>query len=290
MDPGSLVHISAQRLAGSTVLSLSFLMTVLLIGVSIVLVARFEAYGILFGLIPFVLAMGNVILRRFLRSLRYRIAGSPDGVRVGYGVFSTSNDTLPPGRIHSVEIDQSLFWRLAGWWEIKVNRAGHSSAQSQANTTILPVGDAADVRRVLELLLPELSPEELEVLMADGLQRTSADPFTSSPRRAAVLRWFSWRRNGFLASERVVALRTGAIWRRLVIVPQSRVQSCALTQDPLERALRVASIQLHTVAGPIRPELGAIDQERAVALFLEVAAGAVVAGRGDSTHRWREGA
>ena len=59
-------------------------------------------------------------------------------------------------------------------------------------------------------------------------------------------------------------------------------------RQPLERALRLANIQLHTVAGPIRPALGAIDQDVAVAFFGEVSAGAVAAGRQGTTHRWRE--
>jgi len=291
-EPGSVVHISAPRLAGATVLSLGFLVSVVLIGVAIALAVRFRAFGLLFVLVPFVLAMGNVIVRRFLRSLRYRIAGSPDGVRIGYGLFSTSNETLPPGRIHSIEISQTLFWRIAGWWEIKVNRAGHSStqgAQGQANTTIMPVGVAADVNRVLELILPGLPPGELTTLIGHGLGRTAHDPFTTSPRRAAVLRWLSWRRNGFLVTDDLVAFRSGAVWRRLVIVPQSRLQSVAIRQGPLERALRLATIRLHTVAGPIRARLGAVDRDAAVDFFGEVASGAVAAGHLDTTHRWREG-
>ena len=96
-------------------------------------------------------------MNRIVKSLRYTIAGTPDGVRVGYGLLSTSNETLPPGRIHSISISQELLWRPADWWEVKVNRAGKSSAQGaagQQNTTILPVGTRAEVFRVLELVLP----------------------------------------------------------------------------------------------------------------------------------------
>ena len=33
---------------------------------------------------------------------RYSIAATPDGVRIGFGLLTTSNDTLPPGRIHAI--------------------------------------------------------------------------------------------------------------------------------------------------------------------------------------------
>ena len=58
------------------------------------------------------------------------IAGTPDGIRVGFGLLSTSNETLPPGRIHSVQVSQPLLWRLPGWWEIRVNRAGRSTTKA----------------------------------------------------------------------------------------------------------------------------------------------------------------
>src|SRR5690606_24668148 len=138
-------------------------------------------------------------VRRFTKSLRYSVAGTPDGVRVGFGLLSTSNETLPPGRIHSIRVAQPLLWRPAGWWEISVNRAGRSStkgAAGQPNTTILPVGDLDDVRRVLGLILPDLLRDRLVDELASAL--TDADDrFTFSPPRAAVVRPLSWRRNGF---------------------------------------------------------------------------------------------
>jgi len=84
-------------------------------------------------------------------------------------------------------------------------------------------------------------------------------------------------------------IRKGAIWRRLIIVPQPRLQSVALHQGPLLRRLRLASIHLHTVNGPITAEIGAVDQSAALAFFTEVADLAVRAGQSDTSHRWRAG-
>jgi putative membrane protein len=186
---------------------------------------------------------------------------------------------------------QPILWRMTGWWEIKINRASTSSAKGaagQANTTILPVGNLADVQKVLELVLPGLIDPESIALLERGLTSKGGDDgFVNSPQRARVIRWFSQRRNGFAVVPGAVLLRKGAIWRELIVVPQARMQSIALHQGPLLRRLRLASLRLHTVAGPIVPALGAIDQDEAVRAFGEVAEAAVRSAGADTSHRWR---
>ncbi len=291
--PESVVKMSPARLVGSTALNSTTLVLLIFIAAVIVAVVVFEAFWVLFTFVPLLLGFGSYAVNRVVKSLRYSIASTPDGIRVGYGLLSTSNETLPPGRIHSISISQDVFWRPTDWWEVKVNRASASSAQGaagQQNTTILPVGSRADVFRVLELVLPALEAPELRAIIAAGLAKAAADDgFTTSPRRAAVLRWFSWRRNGFAVRPDAVVLRRGAIWRELVVVPTARMQSVAAHQGPLERALRLAHVQVHTVAGPISARLGALDVGDASAFFGDAAAAGVSAAQVDRTHRWRAG-
>ncbi len=294
-EPESVVKLSVGRLIGSIALSgVSF---VIVAGVVVTVVASFfasDALFLLFGFIPAAIGVIGYFVQKFLKSLRYSIAGTPDGVRVGFGLLSTSNETLPPGRIHSVKVSQPLLWRPFGWWEIKVNRASHSStsgAAGQQNTTILPVGDLRDVKRVLALVLPDFVDEAAIALAERGLTAKGAadDGFTSSPRRASVLRWFSWRRNGFAISPGAVLLRKGAIWRELTIVPHPRLQSVAVAQGPLLRMLRLAAVHVHTVSGPISAQLGAVDRDAAVSFFDSVAVAAVRSSGSDTSHRWRSG-
>lgn len=288
--PESVVKLTTGRLIGSTALTLAE--SVVWIGIALGLVVAFTRQPIIlvFSLIPALLGLGGYAVSRIMRSLRYSIAGTPDGVRVGFGLLSTSNETLPPGRIHSVKISQPLLWRPFGWWEVKVNRASKSStsgAANQANTTLLPVGSRADVLRVLELLIPAFADDAGRAMALAGLASAGDDDgFTNSPRRAAVLRWFSWRRNGFHIADAAVLLRKGRIWRELVIVPQPRVQSVAMHQGPILRRLRLASLRLHTVAGPITASLGAVDSREAERFFAIVAETAVRSAGSDLSHRW----
>jgi putative membrane protein len=290
--PESVVKIHLGRLIGSILLSEATLFAIAIVVVGGIWITSTGQYYALFFALPSLIGFGGYYVRRFTRSLRYSIAGTPDGVRIGFGLLSTSNETLPPGRIHSVEVSQSVLWRPAGWWQIRVNRASHSSsrgAANQANTTILPVGNLDDARRVLELMLPDLIGEEAVAVIEKGLVSRGHDAFTTSPRRAAWLLPLSWRRNGFLVVSGSLVLRKGAIWRRIIIVPQPRLQSVALSQGPVLRALGLADVHLHTVAGPIRATLEAIDEDAAVGFFGDVAQLAVLAGQNDTSHRWRSG-
>ncbi len=291
--PESVVKMNPGRLIGSILLSESTIILVLvLIGIVVFTSITGELFALL-GFIPAVIGLAGYTVSRFTKSLRYSIAATPDGVRVGFGLLSVSNETLPPGRIHSLQIWQPLLWRFAGWWTIRVNRASRSTARAaagQENTTILPVGSRDEAIKVLGLLLPDLGDEQQTEMILRGLEGKGGDDgFVNSPRRAAVLRWFSWRRNGFAIIRGAILLRKGRIWRELVIVPPARMQSVALHQGPIERSLRVASVNVHTVAGPITPRLGAVDAEVAIRFFGEVASEAVHAVSSDRTHRWRSG-
>jgi putative membrane protein len=290
--PESIVRMSPGRLIGSTALSDSAIVLVgILIGLGVTVTVTGEL-ALLLIMFPVVIGIGGFLIARVTRSLRYSIAATPDGVRVGFGLFSTTNETLPPGRIHSLKISQPLLWRPAGWWQIAVNRASRSSqsgAAGQQQTTILPVGNLDDVAAVVRLLLPQIAVDEaLPVLELGLLGRGDEGDFTVSPRRARVLRWFSQPRNGFALTDEAVLMRTGAIWRSLTIVPLSRAQSVSVDQGPVLRSLGLASVHVHTVSGPISPVLGALDYLDAMRLFDEVADSAVRAAQADTSHRWRQ--
>ncbi len=298
-EPEAVLRMNPGRLVGSTVLSETTIVFVLLIiGLSVGIAVSGELF-LFVGFLPAILGLGGYLVSRITRSLRYSIASTPDGVRVGFGLLSTTNETLPPGRIHSVRVSQPLLWRPSGWWQIAVNRAARSSqsgAAGQQQTTILPVGNLDDVRTVLRLLLPDVATDDVMPVLERGLtssgrdeEGAAPDGFVNSPPRARILRWFSQPRNGFAVSDGAVMLRRGAIWRDLAIVPFPRMQSVSVRQGPLLRSLRLAAIQVHTVAGPITPSLGALDVTQAMELFDTVAGAAIRSAQTDRTHRWRSG-
>jgi putative membrane protein len=286
--PASVVKIPPFRLLGSLLLS-GFTVFVLVVVAFLVWGAASGALWLLIVVLPGLLGTASFYLNRFTKSLRYSIAGTPDGVRVGFGLLSTSNETLPPGRIHAVEVLQPLLWRPFGWWQIRIDTAGHSrekGAAGQPNTTMLPVGDAADVSRVLSLVLPGFATDEHRELIETAMVSSGRDTFTGSPRRAAWIRPLSWQRTGYRLEGDAILLRRGVVWRSLAIVPLARLQSLELYQGPVDALLALAKARFHTVSGPVHPRLAAIDAPTGVRLFEAVSERAVAAAVADASHRW----
>ncbi|WP_291054829.1 PH domain-containing protein [Herbiconiux sp.] len=285
--PESVVRIPAGRLIASLVLS-GFTVALLIVGAFVVttsLLGRREFFAIL--VLPGAAAAIGYYFNRTTKSLRYSIAGTSDGVRVGFGLLSTSNDTLPPGRIHAVEVSQPLLWRPAGWWMIRINRAGAAGEGSaQTSTLMLPVGTVDDVRKVLGLLLPGLAGAETRELVLAGLQARAGEGFVDAPRRAWPLRPFSWRRTGWAETPDAVLIRSGFAWRHLTVVPLARVQSLRVSQGPLLRMLDLVELSVQTVAGPVRATVPVLDRSVGEQAFARWSAEVVAADRADRSHRW----
>ena len=286
--PESVVHLSLGRVIGSTLLGGTTISILVFAAIIVVGIAMGQEW-VIFSFIPAVIGLVGYMWSRVTKSLRYSIAGTPDGVRIGYGLLSTANQTIPPGRVHAVAVTQWILWRPFGWWTIKVNLAGQSisaSSEQAQRTIVLPVGTAGDVRRVLGLLLPESTDAVAPLLAAALTGRGAGDGFTGTPRRAAWLRPFSWRRIGWAAEAGVVLFRAGALTRSLVLAPSARMQSVAIGRGPVRRLLGLASIRLHTVAGPVTAELPVIETGEARALFDRLAADAVAWAAADQSHHW----
>lgn len=291
-EPESVVHIPAGRLIGSHLLSgstiwLLALLTAVIVG-SIV-----GTPWVLFSIVPAMIGFGAYWFRQITRSLRYSIAPTPSGVRVTFGLFTTITETLPPGRIHAVEIAQPLLWRSVGWFRIRVNRLSGRAAtdsSSQQSAEVLPVGTRADVERVMRLLLPSLPADAWPDVFDRGILGPTAegDPYTTTPRRAWALRPLSWRRNGFLLTPDALLLRSGVFRRALVLLPLARLQSIRISQGPVDRALNVANLTGHTVLGQVSGSLGILDRAAAVTVWEQTAHGIVEASSRDRSHRWSE--
>lgn len=292
-EPESVVHIPTGQVIASHLLSSTTLWLVLLTAGAVV-GSIYLTPWVLFSLIPTGIAFLTYWFRSITRALRYSIAPTPSGLRITFGLFTTITETLPPGRIHAIEVHQPFLWRPVNWWAIRVNRlsgraATDSTAQLFAET--LPVGTLADVDRVLRLMLPTLPEAEWRGAVPTGIlggtkTPMDADDYTTTPPRARWMRLLSWRRNGFLLTGDALYLRRGFLRRSLVILPLARLQSVRLGQGPVGRGTRTAAVTGHTVLGQVSGRIGALDAGDAYELWAHVAAGAVDAAARDHSHRW----
>jgi putative membrane protein len=292
--PASIVRMHPGRLAGSLLLSGP---TLVLFAILIAMIAGASTgrLWLIIVIFPVMLSLGGLFVRRFTKALRYNISGSDQGVRIGFGLLTTSSETIPPRRIHAVELLQPLAWRPFGWWQVRMNTAGHTRGRNsagEARTTTLPVGSIRDVQRVLPLLLPGMDDTARDALALAAMNaHADQSVFSSAPERARWLRPFSWRKTGYTIADGVIVLRHGAVWRRIVFVPLARMQSVEVGQGPARRILDLAFADVHVIDGPVHARVPVIDTRAAEELFALVGAGAIDwaraeedAGRGRKPH------
>ncbi len=94
--------------------------------------------------------------------------------------------------------------------------------------------------------------------------RAAAPTVALSPRRSRR-RWvdpLQRRFRGVLATETALFIRRGWLVSELIVVPHERTQSLALKQGPIQRALGLADVAVHSTKGVVRPvaqHLGVAD-------------------------------
>ncbi len=252
----------------------------------------------LVGLLPIGFTVISVVWTRFTGGFGFRVATSPDGVRLHHGLLTTRSQTVPPGRVQAVRMRQPLLWRGRDWWRVEVNVAGYGGGRSQdqgavEENLLLTVGTRAEALMVVGLALPELAAAAdigLDVVAAGLTGSGPQGGFTSSPRGARWLDPIGWRRHGVLVTRAVLLARRGVLVRELDLVPHARTQSLALLQGPLQRRLGLASFAVHSTRGPVRPSVQHLPADVAATLLHQQAERAMSA-RADSTHdgRWMMG-
>jgi putative membrane protein len=226
--------------------------------------------GILFSALPAVLGFGGYLFQRFTGDFGFRSAISPDGIRLRHGLLETRSQTIPPGRVQAVRLQQGPFWRGPDWWRVDVNVAGYgvSTDGSGTKSVLLPVGTRDEALAALWLVLPDLGAADPRALLDEGLSgRDPGEHFVASPRRSRFLDPVAWRRNGFSITDRALVLRSGRVFRSLVVVPHERTQSLGIEQGPLQRRFDVATFAVHSTPGPISPRASHLDAHDAARLL-----------------------
>jgi putative membrane protein len=259
------------------------------LAVLVVVIATGE-FAVMSASLPAVLGAGGYLFGRLTGEFDFRVAISPDGVRLRHGMLETRSQTIPPGRVQAVRLVQSVLWRGRDWWRVQVNVAGYGGESEEKNSVLLPVGTREEALTVLSLVLPDLGVDEPRRILdagLDGDSRTESSYVTAS-RRTRILDPVAWRRNGFAVTGRALLLRRGRLVKILDVVPHERTQSLGLSQGPWQRRLGVASFQVHSTQGPVQPEVPHLDAADAAQLMAEQAVRAGTARAAAGPERWME--
>lgn len=256
---------------------------------SLVAVVVLRTLAPLAGLVPLAFGVVGLLWSRFTGGFGFRVATSPDGIRLHHGLLTTRSQTVPPGRVQAVRLRQPLLWRGRDWWRVEVNVAGYGGGRKQdgqqvEENLLLTVGTRDEALLVAALALPALvqvarraEPGAYDDLSAELLEagltgRGDAAGFVSSPRSARWLDPIGWRRHGVRVTSSVLLVRRGVMVRELDVVPHARTQSLGLQQGPLQRRLGLATFVLHSTRGPVRPSVQHLPAAAAAALLRQQAA------------------
>ncbi|HZK05590.1 MAG TPA: PH domain-containing protein [Actinomycetaceae bacterium] len=282
--------------AGQLVKSLLFsgsLISMVVIGVIGVVLAAFftEGWGALV-LLPLVFTAGAVMWTQFSGHFGHTMAISPDGIRLRHGLLTTTSQTIPPGRIQAIRLSQPLLWRRLGWWRLEMDVAGYGpdagdSGNDISKNVLLPVAPREIALEAVWIVQRDLGVDDPDAVLSAGLTGRLGDAgFLHSPRSARWVDPISWKRNGLLITRTVMLMRGGRITRRLVFVPHERTQSLAAAQGPLQRRLRVATFEAHSVPGPILPKVQHLPEDLAMSVLADQASRAREARAKEGPEEW----
>lgn len=282
------IQLAPPRILGSIVAS-ELTLILVIVAAGLIVMASLGWWGALIGLLPLILALGGGYWQRFSKDFNFRIATSPDGIRLHYGLLETRSQTIPPGRIQAVGISQGPIWRLFGWYRVHVNVAGYGDSEHESRSTILPVGTVSEVFSLLSLIFSDPGVADPEVVFTAALSgKGSAGGFQHSPARARWIDPLAWRRNAYRATDTALLCRHGVFFRHLQVVPHERTQSLQLNQGPLQRTLGLTDFVLHSTPGPVKPLVHHMDISTARELFVAQSARAAKARRIAKPERWMQ--
>ncbi|WP_298461816.1 PH domain-containing protein [uncultured Cellulomonas sp.] len=286
------LEVPASRVVGAMIRSGAAVGLVLgLVAVAVIIAVTGEPTAAL-ALAPGFLGVAGVFWSQFSRDFNFHAAISPDGIRLRHGLLESRSQTVPPGRVQALKVQQGLLWRRSGWWRVEVNVAGYGGAQdSAAENVLLPVGDRDEALTAVWLVLPDLGTDDPRGVLTAALEGTGDEGgFTTIPRRARWLDPWAWRRTGYRVTERALLIRSGRLVRRLVVVPHERTQSLGVEQGPLQRRLGVASLAVHSTPGPVSPRVPHLAVDVAARLLDEQTRRARTARAGAGPEQWMRSA
>jgi putative membrane protein len=138
------------------------------------------------------------------------------------------------------------------------------AAQMAVAASVVPFHDAA---RLIWCLAPSLVTPELEPMWRTALTGSGPAPgFQGAPRRARWLSPFAWRRIAYTVTPDALVIRTGFWIRCVTVVPHQRVQGVSAHAGPLQRLFGLATVRVHSTAGPVLPHLPHLNADDAAAL------------------------
>ncbi len=281
-----LVRIGAGALLIAALLSAETIFMVLTLVVAIIALTAFGLPLIgLAGVVPFAFGLISHLNSSLFSQFNYTLARSGPGLKITRGLTSLTSQAVPRSRIQGVRITQWLPWRPFGLYRVDMELLGAGNVeedggeQSSASSILVPAGTADEVRTALDTLWPGVTVESVELI--------------GSPARARRLRPLTGHLLRHGTTPEIAVVSSGRFRRVQRVVPVSRLQSVGITQGPIQRALSLADVHLHTagtILGTSAKHLDAAEARRYALELIELSRMAGAPQRPTSERASRTGA
>lgn len=245
------------RLLGSLALSGVLIGTIgSLATILIIMIAAGETFSI--GVLIALLGALATMWGQFNLNHGLKLFLTADGIRVRRGLTTTTTQTIPPRRIHAVEVSQPVLWRWKDWWKIEVLVAGafggdgDESISDLTKSVIMPVGSRKAALDLLWTIVPDIGVDDVRGFLEDAQVGTGASQhFVSAPASSKWLDPLARKRNGISLTRTVAVLRTGWLSRTFTVAFHGHWQGLKASQGPVQRRLKLATIRLSLVTGAV---------------------------------------
>ena len=250
-----------------------------------------------FGILAGALSLLAGVWARFDREFGFAASIAADGVHISRGLTAQRQVTIPPGRIHAIEVTQPLIWRIFDWYRVEITQAGNAAHTKDeknkgmqvdvASDVLLPVGSRTEVLQAIAIAIPDLGVDDATGFIESLRVGTREDRWmTPIPRSARILDPLEYNRRAFGLTDAVFAIRDGFFNLRFSIIPLTRIQSVSVRQGPVQRWRGVASVRAELVPGPVASMAEHVDVERALQLWADLSAASKVRREAEKSERW----
>ena len=233
-----------------------------------------------------------------MRLYEFRLSRVGEDLRTEYGLLTRITATIPLRRVQTMTIRESPLQRLVERMSVRVETAGGHAAPGNASKQprewLAPIIRRAAVPALVREVLPgiELDAFEWQPLHPRAFRRAvkPAMIFALVPA-LPFLFWFGWgglavlpftvawvsvvtwkhiQHTQWAANEDAVALRSGWLWRDIVIVPAGKIQVVGRVESPFDRRHAMAGLRVDTAGGGSpahRISIPYLARETATALY-----------------------
>jgi putative membrane protein len=253
-----ITRVPPERVVVGTLLSLDFVLAAVgSVGLLVLAIWFGGLLVLLGGIVPLATWLAQIVARRVLQQWGFTLSRGERGLRIERGLLSRTSQTIPVDRVQGIAVKEPFVWRRLGWQRLEVDVAGYAAhgddEDGDSSSILLPIADPVLAAAVIAELMPAASVQV---------------PRTRAPRRSWPFAPVGWRYRWAGADDVSFVAHEGWVEQTTSIVPHRRTQSVELRQGPLQRLLRVATVEVHTPRGPVDADGRHLDERDARAVML----------------------